>query len=170
MALNLDQANGGSFAFTAAGVGRGSTATQLKTTNTTPYCVDGIFSASKAAVASFALAVPPVTRTDPVTGASTNVYSYSTIPAGYKAAFSIWLNAAGTPYVTQGPVTPAGSNADKVPAGPYPGAGYCLIGVATLYNATVTANGGWRPGTDAFNLAGTTETYFDVFGQAAQSF
>lgn len=169
MSLNLEQVQGGTFVFSKAALGIGSTASQLATGAAVNYAINGVWAAQKAATASFALVVPPITRVDPITQASVNVYAYATVPVGSKSAFAVWLDSAGTFYVTQGPVVSASSNTDRAPI-VIPPADYALVGVATVYNASLSANGGFRPGTDAFNAAGLTTTYFDTCTLAGRNF
>ena len=155
MALNLDQANGGNFVLTKAGLAIGSTTSQLATGASATYVIDGIFRTAKAATASFALAAP-------------SGYSYTAIPIGSKASFGVWLDTAGTFTVTQGPVTVVNSNSDRVAPPPNPD-GRALVGVATVYVGP-TAAGAFTPGTTAFNATGVTTTYFDTFSLPASGF
>ena len=162
MSLNLESANSGTFTLSKAGLAIGSSTNQLSTAASVSYCIDGVYKTALGAQATFALAVPPATRIDPVTGATINIYVYSTVGVGQKSAFGVWLDAAGNLTVTQGPVVTVTSNNDLVSPPPNPGA-RALVGYVTVYNASVSANGGFRPGTDAFNTAGLTTTYADTF-------
>lgn len=149
MSLNLEQAQSGTFTLTKVGLAIGSTTSQLSTAASATIVIDGVFRTAKGATATFALAAP--------TG-----FSFTTIPAGSKAAFGVWVDAAGTLTVTQGPITPYGSATEAAAPPPNPGS-RALLGVAvvnTLTNAFV-------PGTTAFNAAGVTTNYYDTFSYPA---
>lgn len=167
MSLNLDSANGGTFALSKAGLAIGSTTSQLSIAAAVVNVIDGVFQTNVPTSASFALAVPAATRTDPVTGASINLYAYATIGVGQKSAFGVWADSSQVVTVTQGPVVSVNSNSDRVSPPPNPG-NRVLIGYVTVYNATLSANGGFRPQTDAFNAAGLTTTYADTFSFIAK--
>ena len=162
MSLNLEQANSGTFTLSKAGLGIGSTTSQLSTAAVAAYCIDGVYKTPVPITASFALAVPPLTRADLVTGAVINLYVYSTVGVGQKSAFGVWADAAGSLTVTQGPVVNVNSNNDLVSPPPNPGS-RALIGYVTVFNASLSANGGFRPQTDAFSTAGLTTVYADTF-------
>lgn len=167
MSLNLDNANGGTFALSKAGLAIGSTASQLSITTAVVNCIDGVYQTNVAASASFPLAVPAQTRTDPITGALINIYVYATVAPGQKSAFAVWADSAQVVTVTQGPVVNVNSNSDRVSPPPNPG-NRVLIGYATVFNASLVANGGFRPQTDAFNAAGLTVGYADCFSFIAK--
>lgn len=150
MSLALEQASSGTFALTKAGLGIGSTTSQLSTGASLTYVIDGVFQTAKGATASFALAAP------------SSAYTITTtVPAGNKCAFGVWIDSAGTFTVTQGVVTPYTVSTDRAAPPPNPG-NRALVGVAVVTNPSLTANGGFRPGTDAFNSTVTT-AYYDTF-------
>lgn len=153
MSLVLEQALGGSFVLTKPGLAIGSTPSQFSTGASTTYVIDGIFRTAKGATATFALAAP--------TGFTIN----TTVPAGNKCAFAVWLDAAGTFTVTQGAVTPYAVSTDVAAPPPNPG-GRALVGIAVVTNPSLVANGGFRPGTDAFNSTVTT-AYYDTMSLQA---
>lgn len=153
MSLSLEQASAGSFCLTKVGLAIGSSTNQLSTTNSATYTLDGVYQTAKAATATFALALP--------TG-----FVYTNIPNGGKAAFGVWLDSAGTFTVTQGAIVAASSNADKASPPPNPGS-RALVGVVTVYNNSGAV---FIPGTTAFNVAGATTTYFDMFSLPASGF
>lgn len=167
MSLNLDFANGGSFTLASAGLGIGSTTSQLSTSVSCPYVFEGVFQTNFPITATFALAVPAATRIDPVTGATINLYTYTTIAPGQKSAFGVWVDQSQVATVTQGPVVSILNSTDRVSPPPNPG-GRNLIGYVTVLNTSLSANGGWRPGTDAFNAAGVTTAYFNTFSYLAK--
>lgn len=167
MSLNLESANGGTFTLSKAGLGIGSTASQLSIAAAVVNVIDGVYQTNVPLSASFALAVPALTRIDQVTQAVINIYAYTTIGAGQKSAFAVWADAAQVVSVTQGLVVGVNSNADKVMIPSNPG-NRVLVGVVTVYNATLVANGGFRPQVDAFNTAGLTATFFDTFSFIAR--
>lgn len=150
MSLSLEQASAGNFVLTKAGLAIGSTTSQLSTANSVTYVLDGVFQTAKGATATFALAAP------------SSAYTINTtVPVGYKCAFGVWLDSAGTFTVTQGPITPYSVSTDKAAPPPNPGS-RALVGVAVVTNPSLSANGGFRPGTDAFNTTVTT-AYYDTF-------
>lgn len=157
MSLNLEQANGGNFVLTKAGLAIGSTPAQLSTANSTTYVIDGNFQTAKGATATFVM-----------TAVSAAFPNTVTVPIGNKCAFGVWLDSAGNFTVTQGPVTPVNSNSDLVGPPPNPGA-RAFVGYLTVYNASVSANGGFRPLTDALNTAGLTVVYVDSFSLPAKN-
>lgn len=167
MSLNLDSANGGTFALSKAGLAIGSTASQLSISAAVANCIDGVYQTNVSAAASFALAVPAQTRTDPITGALINIFVYATVGVGQKSAFAVWADASQVVTVTQGPVVNVNSNADRVSPPPNPG-GRVLLGYVTVYNASLATNGGFRPQTDAFNAAGLTSVFADCFSYFAK--
>ena len=144
MSLSLEQASSGSFCLTKVGLAIGSTATQLSTAAAATTTVDGIFQASKGATASFAIAAP-------------SGFTVATVPIGYKASHAVWLDAAGTLTVTQGPLDVISAATDKVGPPVNPGSRACI---AVFTVAAVTA--AWIPATTAMNAAGVTTTYTDV--------
>lgn len=150
MSLSLEQASSGTFTLGKAGLSAGSTASQLARATAVSYVIDGVFRTNLGTSASFAMAAP--------TGFTIN----TTVPAGTKCAFGVWADAAGTVTVTQGAITPYSVSTDTAAPPPNPGS-RALIGVAVVTNATLTTNGGWRPGTDNFAVAGTTANYYDTF-------
>jgi hypothetical protein len=157
MSLSLEQASAGSFCLTKAVLNIGSTTSQLSVTPvpSSPgivYCIDGVHQTPKAVTATFALAAP-------------SGYALSTIPAGGKANFGVWIDSAGVLTVTQGPTAMVGSNAEKAGPPPNPG-GRALIGVASVYTAT----NAFVPATTAFSATGVTTTYFDTFALPASGF
>lgn len=144
MSLSLEQASGGSFVLTKAGMAIGSTTSQVSTANSVTYTLDGVFQTAKGATATI-----PLT---PATG-----FALATIPIGSKSNIGLWLDSAGAFTVTQGPVSAVGSNAEKVAPPPNPGS-RVLVGVASVYAGTAA----FVPATTAFNAAGITTTYFDM--------
>ena len=180
MSLNLDGANGGSWVLSSAGLGVGSTTSQISTANVVNYVTDGVYNTQKAAVASVALTVPPQTRVDYTTGNLINVYALpALVPAGNKLNIAVWLDAGGNIWATPGPLTPISALGQPAAIGANPGpqAGnsVVLIGVVSIQNLTYTTNGGFRPGTDALNatvLTGTngSVTFVNTFDQNAKSF
>lgn len=153
--LNLEQALSGTFVLSKAGLGVGSTATQLSTAAVAVYVLDGIYQTSKAATASFAAAAAPG-------------FAFRPVPIGNKAAFGVWLDSAGVFTVTQGDVVPANSNADKAPAPPNPG-NRALVGVFTAFALSAQFVLGTNVLTAGTN-AGVTVTYFDTFSLPASGF
>lgn len=153
MSLSLEQASGGSFVLSKAGLAIGSTASQLSTAATAVYTLDGIYQTSKAGTATFALT------------AVSAAFPLVNIPAGSKANFGVWLDSAGNFTVTQGAVAAVAAATDKTSPPPNPGA-RALVGVASVYTAT----NAFVPATTAFNAAGVTTTYFDTASLPAGSF
>jgi hypothetical protein len=149
MSLSLEQAQLGSFVLGKPGLAIGSTASQLAIGAAFNYCIDGVLY-NKGAVASFALAAP---------SAAFNIAQ--TVPVGYKSAFGVWADSAGTLTVTQAAPVPYLASTDKAGVPPNPG-GRTLVGVAVVSNPSLAANGGFRPGTDNFNATVTTN-YYDTF-------
>jgi hypothetical protein len=156
MALALEQASGGSFVLTKAGLSVGSTTTQLSTAASTTYVLDGVFQTAKGATASFAAAAAP--------GFTINTQ----VPIGSKCAFGVWLDSAGTFTVTQGPIASVNSNTDKVGPPPNPGS-RALVGVFTAFAATAVFVLGTNVLTPGLN-AGVNVTYFDTFSLPSQGF
>jgi hypothetical protein len=153
---NIDQAIGGTFVLSKAGLGVGSTNTQLSTGAITVYVIDGIFQTSKAATATFPATITP--------GQPAAV----PVPVGNKCAFGVWLDKAGVFTVTQGQVTPANSNTDKAPPPPAPG-DRALVGVFTAFALSAPFVLGTNVLT-AGTVAGVTVNYFDTFSLPGASF
>jgi hypothetical protein len=156
MALALEQASGGSFVLSKAGLAVGSTNTQLSTGAIAVYCLDGVFQTSKAATATFVAAAP--------TGFVIN----TTVPIGSKCAYGVWLDSAGNFTVTQGPIAPVNAQTDKVGPPPNPGS-RALVGVFTAHAQTAVFILGTNVLTAGLN-AGVFVQYFDAFSLPAQGF
>lgn len=150
MSLALEQATSGTFTLGKAGLAIGSTTSQLSRGAAVPYVIDGVYRTNLGTSASFAMAAAP--------GFTIN----TTVPVGNKCAFGVWADAAGTVTVTQGAITPYSVSTDLAAPPPNPG-NRALIGIAVVTNASTSANGGFRPGTDAFTVSGTTTNYYDTF-------
>lgn len=150
MALNLEQANAGTFCLTKAVLAIGSTPNQISFTPlpaSPGLCtvIDGVFQAPRTTSASTALAASPG-------------YALTNIPIGGKANFGVWMDSAGVLTETQGPTSIVASNAEKAGPPPNPGS-RVLIGVVSVYTAT----NAFVPGTTNFTATGVTTTYFDTF-------
>lgn len=151
MALNLEQANSGTFCLTKVGLAIGSTTSQLSTAASAATVVNGRFQAAKGATATFAITA--------ATG-----FTLTTVPIGSKAAFGVFTDGTNF-FVTQGPIAAVNSNSDKVGPPPVP-AGLAPVGVFTAYAATAA----YVPGTTALTAAGVTATYFDLFSAPSAGF
>lgn len=153
MSLSLEQASGGSFCLSKAGIAIGSTASQVSTGATAVYTIDGVYQTSKAATATIALTTV------------SSAFPLTTIPAGSKANIGLWLDSAGNFTVTQGAISAVTSATDKTAPPPNPGS-RTLVGVASVYTAT----NAFVPATTAFNATGVTTTYFDVLSLPGAGF
>lgn len=156
MSLNLEGSNGGSFCLTKPGLAIGSTTSQLSTAAASATVIDGKHQASKAATATFLATL------------ATGAPALQAIPIGSKANFGVWLDTAGAFRVTQSVPSPVNLSTDKVGPPPNPGAGYAPVGVASVFVGGAAA-GSFTFGTTAFNAAGVTTTYTDLFSPAAEA-
>lgn len=154
MSLNLEGSNGGTFALANAAVATATTTSLVKTTATLTYVIDGVYAAAtKAATDNIPWTAP------------TGFVNTTTIPQGSKCAFGLWIDSAGALTITQGPIVSVNVSTDKVGPPPNPGA-RAQVAAFTVFNTGVTANGGFRPGTDALGTSNTV-TYFNTLTPVA---
>lgn len=148
----------GNRAEASAGFATGTTTTLVKTTVVLPYVINGIWY-SKAITDN--QAVTGATVTGPLVGGGTY-----TQPAATTVYYVLSYNAAGTLYVTQGSY--AGQSLGQPGAvgdGSIPDVQdltLCPAGILKVVNTSLSANGGFRLGTDAIGIANTTATYFNI--------
>jgi hypothetical protein len=158
MAINLEQANGGTFCVGKAGLIVGTTTSLIKTVATINPVIDGVYTTAKTATDNIAWAVPAGSRTDPITGASIALFAYNTtVPIGSKCSFGLWIDSAAAFTMTQGPIAAVITSTDKVAPPPNPGS-RALVGVFTVYASTAV----YTAGTTTIGT-GNTVTYTDTF-------
>lgn len=152
MSISAQGANLLTAAFTSGGFAAASGNVNYTNANTITYAINGQFY-SRASVASQAFTIEPNTGIVP-----TAPNTFQTVPAGQACAFAVVLDANAAFTVVQGPLV---QTTDKTPVPAVP-SGKAIVGVIKVVNATVTANGGFRVGTDALNTAGLTTTYVNL--------
>lgn len=152
MSISAQGANLLTAAFTSGGFAAAAGNVNFTNANTITYSINGQFY-SRASVASQAMTIEPGTGIVP-----TAPNTLQTVPAGQACAFAVVLDTSAAFTVIQGPLV---QSTDKTPVPAAP-AGKAIVGVIKVVNATLTTNGGYRPGTDATNTAGLTTTFVNL--------
>jgi hypothetical protein len=152
MSSQLQGSNAITMALGSAGLAIGSTTSQISIGTSIVVSIVGR-AVSRGTIASQALVAEPGMQPDPL-----NKSAFKTLPAGMTCAFSVYVDTAGAVTIGQGDFVENGSLA---PVREAPG-GKAIIGAVKVVNNTLTANGGFRPGTDAFNNGAVTTSYINL--------
>lgn len=152
MSSQLQGSNAITMCLSTPGLAIGSTPSQIAIGTAFAYAINGLLY-SKTTDATEAMVMEP--------GMGPNALAkstFQTVAPGKTCAFSVYIDAAGTLTIGQGDIVDNGANAPVREAPP----NKCLIGVVKVVNNTMTANGGYRPGTDSLADAGLVDTYINV--------
>jgi hypothetical protein len=162
MSLSLEQASGGNFCLSKAGLSVGSTNTQLSTAAIVSYTIDGVFMPNKAVTATFAGVMAPVSIAEVFVGGVQTLMPLvaNPVPVGSKCSWGVWADSAGALTLTQSAILAVTSTSDKAAPPLNPGS-RTLIGVFTTYAVSAAFVLGTNVLTAGTN-AGVTVTYFDV--------